>query len=169
MIIGIDPGKSGFITSFSDSFSHYPIPKIGDEVDVAELNKIFLSFPKDSFAIIEDVHAIYGSSAGATFEFGWITGILEALLVAHSIPFQKIAPKVWQKAMHLGIPNQKKKGKTSNDTKLMSEMACKRLFPDLDLRRTERCTKLDDNKIDSILICEYARRITKNINDEKQH
>ena len=159
MIIGIDPGKSGFITCFSDSFTHYAIPKIGDEVDLSELNKIFASFPKDSFAVIEDVHAIYGSSAGATFEFGWVTGILEALLVAHSISFQKITPKVWQKAMLAGIPLIKKAGKKTNNVKLMSEMACKRLFPDLDLRRNDRCTKLDDNKIDSILICEYARRM----------
>jgi len=157
--IGIDPGKSGFITGFSDSFIHYPIPKIGDEVDLSELNKIFSSFPKDSFAVIEDVHALYGSSAGATFEFGKIVGILEALLVAHSIPFAKIAPKTWQKTMLAGIPLIKKTGKKTNNVKLMAEMACKRLFPDLDLRRTERCTKPDDNKVDSILICEYARRI----------
>lgn len=40
----------------------------------------------------------------------------------------------------------------------MSEIAVKRLFPDMDLRRTVKCTVFDDNKIDSILMCEYARR-----------
>lgn len=160
MRIGIDPGKSGFITCLSgNSFSHYAMPKIGDEVDVAELNRIISTFPKDSFAVIEDVHAIFGSSAKATFEFGKIVGILEALLVANSVPFTKVAPKTWQKTMLQGIPIQKKAGKTSNNVKLMSEMACKRLFPDLDLRRTDRCTKPDDNKVDSILICAYAERM----------
>ena len=37
MIIGVDPGKEGFITTMGDDgimIKHYPIPKIGKEVDL---------------------------------------------------------------------------------------------------------------------------------------
>ena len=84
------------------------MPKIGDEVDVAELNRIISTFPKDSFAVIEDVHAIFGSSAKATFEFGKIVGILEALLVANSIPFTKVAPEDMAKNDATGGTDSKK-------------------------------------------------------------
>lgn len=155
MNIGIDPGVNGFITVFDGEWKHYPIPKIGTEVDVNSLSLIFKSL--SGHAVIEDVHAIFGSSAKATFKFGWITGLLEGFLVANNISFQKVAPKTWQKIMWVGIPQIKKGTKT--DTKAMSEMACKRLFPNINLGRTERCTTVDDNKVDSILLCEYSRRI----------
>jgi hypothetical protein len=36
--------------------------------------------------------------------------------------------------------------------------AAKRLFPNIDFRRTTKCKNLDDNKVDATLMCEYARR-----------
>ena len=44
------------------------------------------------------------------------------------------------------------------DTKSTSINAARRLFPNIDLRKNERCTKTDDNKVDSLLMAEYARR-----------
>ena len=167
---GIDPGKTGFICEWCESrgtFDFYDIPKIGNEVDVRELN----SFLKNRFAengdysihcVIENVHAVFGSSAKGTFEFGKIVGVLEALLVANDIPFTKVQPKKWQKEMWEGIPMQKKPsstGKTMNtDTKKMSLMAAKRLFPNIDLRKSKRATNPDHNKVDALLMCEYCRR-----------
>jgi hypothetical protein len=44
------------------------------------------------------------------------------------------------------------------DTKAMSELACKRLFPDVKFTATDRCTKTHDGMTDATLIAEYGRR-----------
>lgn len=112
--------------------------------------------------VIEDVHAKFGSSAKATFSFGYVCGATEAMLIAHDIPYTKVNPKKWQKEMWEGIPVQKKpssSGKTMvNDTKLMSLMAAKRLFPEVDLRASNRSKIPHDGKVDSLLLAEYCRR-----------
>lgn len=53
-----------------------------------------------------------------------------------------------------GKPTKKKEV----NTKKTSMNAAKRIFPNVDFRKNERCKKPDDNKIDSLLIAEYARR-----------
>jgi hypothetical protein len=170
--IGIDPGKSGFICMYiadTQQFRFYEIPKIGKFIDVNGVNKIFRSIAilqdihdLTVHCVTEDVHALFGASSGATFSFGYVVGLIEMAIVAHNIPYTKVQPKKWQAMMWAGIPVQKKLSSTGktfvNDTKLMSKMAAKRLFPTIDLRRTEKCKNDDDNKIDALLLCSYAIR-----------
>lgn len=168
--VGIDPGVNGFCTIYDGkNFSHWEIPKIGKFVDINELNKkirgISMTAELSGIDVIvgmEDLHAIYGSSASSTFSFGYICGLIEGLVVANNLPLIKIKPKEWQRVLWQGIPVQKKPSSTGrtlvNDTKKMSLMAAKRLFPEMDLRRNERCKVPDDNKVDSILIAEYLKR-----------
>jgi len=165
--IGVDPGKKGFICIMRDephinlhTIKYEGIPLIGKEINLQKMSDIF----SDSFVIgddihcvIEDVHAIYGSSAKATFTFGWVVGALEALLVANNIPYTKVTPKNWQKVMWVGIPIQKKPNKRT-DTKAMSLLAAKRLFPNEDLRATKRSKIAHDGKVDSLLLAEYCKR-----------
>lgn len=171
--IGIDPGKNGFISAYNEEvgFKFYPIPLINKELDIQALDRYFTliksdfdinDFDDDSYCVIEDVHAKFGAAAGATFEFGYVCGILEGIVVARRIPYTKVAPKKWQKQMWEGVPLIQKPsstGKTQvNDTKAMSLMAAKRMFPGIDLRENERCKKPHDGKIDSLLLCEYCKR-----------
>lgn len=166
--IGIDPGSDGYIVIWIEAWSiykTYPMPKIGKEIDLKALWQLFVDeIPQtsDMYAVIEDVHAIFGSSAKATWSFSWATCALNAYLVARAIPFTRIAPKVWQKQMWEGVSLQKRpssSGKTEvNDTKAISEVAAKRIFPDYDFRRTPKCSTNDNNNIDAMLICEYAKR-----------
>jgi hypothetical protein len=166
--IGIDPGKDGFVTVNNDmigTYYHYEMPKMGKEIDIKELNRIFEEdiYPdsKDKIkvhAVLEDVHSIPGSSAVSNFQFGRTVGMIQALLVANSIPFTLIQPKEWQKEMWKGVSVQKKPGTKRTDTKLMSKMAARRLFPDMDFKRNDRCSVDDHNKIDSLLMCEYCKR-----------
>ena len=166
LYIGIDPGKTGFITvlnSDTEELIFHPMPKIGEEIDSQGLDKIFKSM-KGSGRIVhactELVHAIYGASAKSTFEFGYVNGLIEMVLVSNDIPFTKIQPKKWQAQMWVGVPLQRKLVSTEktmvNDTKSMSEMAAKRLLPNVDFRRTERSRKCDDNKVDATLICLFC-------------
>jgi len=163
MYIGIDPGKDSFICSITnDIVSFDRIPMIGTETDLQSLNGIFSRLKSDNcHAVLEDVHSIFGSSAKSNWEFGKINGILEALLTANSIPYSKIQPKAWQKQLWEGVAIQKtlgSTGKEKTDTKKMSLLAAQRLFPNVDLRKSERAKLPDHNKVDALLLAEYCRR-----------
>jgi hypothetical protein len=168
MYIGIDVGAKGFIsTQYNGDWLHYAIA----DYDLYQLGNIFQSIRKtfkDVTCVIEDVHAIFGSSAKATFQFGFNKGYLIGLLSAYKIPYTLVQPKEWQKCMWQNsdlVVNYKTmtvKGKQVTkkeiNTKQTSLNCVKRLFPTMDFRKSERAKKVDDNKIDSILMCEYARR-----------
>ena len=164
MFIGIDPGKTGFICEMNNgTVTFHTIPKIGKQVDLLQLSKIIQKYQEiDCHCVIEDVHAVFGSAAKSTFEFGRIVGNLESFLVAFRIPYTEVAPKKWQKEMWEGVAIQKKPSKSGKkvvtDTKKTSEIAAKRLFPEIDLRKSTRATNVDDNKVDSLLMAEYCRR-----------
>lgn len=166
--IGIDVGAKGFITLNTGSgFEFYSIAdnspyEIGDM-----LKNIKDRFPNVVCAM-EEVHAIFGSSAKATFAFGEINGLLKGLLIANKIPYHLVPPKTWQSEIWENrdlVVTYKKvtiRGKETTkkdvNTKQTSFNAAKRIFPMVDLRKTDRCKNLDDNKCDSLLISEYARR-----------
>ena len=171
--IGIDPGSKGFVSIRIDGeFSFIPL----DGVDFASLFDEFASLRSNYEEImcgIEDVHAIYGSSAESTFNFGHICGMLRMLLIASRIPYVMIQPKEWQHEiwMNADVVSHREKtvrkdGKemfrTIVDTKASSINAARRLFPTIDFRKDDspksRCIKIDDNKVDSTLINEYCRR-----------
>lgn len=166
--IGIDPGKEGAITildkegnvKFMSTF-----PKIKKEIDTNDMARMFADLKSYGGMIvgIEDVHALFGSSSKATFNFGHICGFILGLVVGNKYPYVEIQPKVWQKVMFEGVPElfkpmkegQKKKVR---DTKAMALLAAKRLFPDIDLRATQRSTNPHDGIVDSLLIAEFVRR-----------
>lgn len=166
--IGIDVGKEGFISLQQNGvWEHYCIANY----DLYGLSNIMEYIRKKSESIacvIEDVHAIFGSSAKATFAFGFNKGYLIGLLAANKIPYTLIQPKEWQKEMWGNsdmvvtyktiIVKGENKSKKEVNTKQTSINCAKRLFPTFDFRKSERAKKIDDNKVDSILMCEYARR-----------
>lgn len=166
--IGIDVGKKGFISVIDNG--EYRFCSIEDS-DNLLLSKFLLdeTLSQSVAVVIEDVHAIYGSSAEGTFNFGFIKGFLIGLLVAHKIPYTLVQPKEWQGEIWTNadmVVNTKKitrkDGKEINrketDTKATSINAAQRLFPSIDFRKNERCKKIDDNKVDALLMAEYARR-----------
>lgn len=166
--VGIDPGNDGAITvNIMDQWRSVKIPILGNKLDIHALNELFKSLKEEFRGVtikcaIEDVHAVFGASATSTFNFGFGNGALHMVLVCHGISYTPVQPKTWQKEMWAGVPLIKKAsstGKTAvNNTKAMSEMAAKRLFPTMNFKRTAKCTNNDDGIIDSVLICEYARR-----------
>lgn len=156
-VIGIDPGKEGFITVMKcDNIQHFAMPKVGKEVDLHALSNLILEISEkcDSYntvVVIEDVHALAGSAATATFNFGGICYALRMAFIMLGFRIILVAPKKWQKEMFEGI-------RPDPNKKVMSILAAKRLFPNQDLRRTQSCKKPDDNLTDSLLIAEYGRR-----------
>lgn len=160
LYMGIDVGGKGFITTQKDGhFNHYSI----EDNDYYQLSEIMAEIRKEKeiVCVIEDVHALHASSAKSTFNFGMCKGYLLGLLAANKIPYHLIQPKEWQKEIWTNadkVTRYKTDGGKMTDTKNTSINACKRLFPFLDLRKNPKCRKIDDNKVDSILMSEYARR-----------
>ena len=168
MYIGIDVGAKGFISTQKDGvWEFYPIA----DNDLYQLSNIMLQIRTENesvVCVIEDVHAVFGSSAKATFAFGFNKGYLIGLLAANQIPYVLVQPKEWQHEMWQNgdiVATYKKvvvRGKETTrkevNTKQTSINCCKRLFPTMDLRKSEKAKKIDDNKVDSILLCEYGRR-----------
>ena len=166
--LGIDVGAKGFLTlNTGSSLEFYSIAdndyyKLGDI-----LSSIKQEYP-NVVCVMEEVHSIFGSSAKATFSFGEINGLLKGLLIANKIPYHLVQPKKWQSAIwdnkdmvvsyKAVIIRGKATTKKEVNTKQTSLNAAKRIFPMVDLRKTERCKNFDDNKVDSLLIAEYGRR-----------
>ena len=156
-IIGVDPGKEGFITIMDGGgISHYPIPRIGKECDLHALGALVLQIsercdPANTVVVIEDVHALARTASGSIFNFGGVCFAIRMAFIMCGYPIVLVAPKKWQKEMYEGIH-------LNDDKKVMSVQAAKRLFPQQDLRRTPNCKKPDDNLTDSLLIAEYGRR-----------
>lgn len=166
--MGIDVGAKGFISvQKNGEWRHFSI----EDNDLYQLSEIMRETRENNAniaCVIEDVHAIWGSSAKSTFAFGFNKGYLIGLLAANKIPYTLVSPKEWQKTIWSNsdmvvsyktvVVRDKECVKKEVNTKQTSINACKRLFPTLDLRKSERAKKIDDNKVDSILMAEYARR-----------
>lgn len=165
--IGLDPGKSGGFVRISDEgVEACPTPTIGDEISLSGVKdwlvSCLASTGRENILVgIEDVHSIFGSSAGSNFQFGRALGMLEGCVAALEIPFVKVAPKTWQKVAHVGIPVIRKPGKDGKlggvDTKAMAALAAERLYPGLDLRGSDRAKKAHDGIVDALLIAHYLK------------
>lgn len=160
IVIGIDPGSKGYIcASREGNVREYLSILENTPRDIANfLAKYALSPIDDVVCVMEEVHAIYGSSAKATFSFGEIFGLLKGLMIAYGLPYHLVQPKDWQKEIWINDDKVYESGKKI-DTKKTSINAARRLFPMEDFRRTEKCKNLDDNKVDATLISEFGRRL----------
>lgn len=166
--VGVDPGKRGAlayiisITSIEDKVVAHaePIPiipgrkKNRDEYDLVAIRDWLKRRKGDVFVTVEKSQPLPPKFGGgiANYQRGCSTG-WAWMLTALSISYQLVAPRVWQKVMHLGT--------SGDDTKQRSIIAAQRLFPGVDLRRSERSRNLDDGIADSLLLAEYGRRTTR--------
>ena len=188
--IGLDPGKSGFITLFKDDKTiFYPMPthkvetgekskkgKIEATTEFHEAGLIDLAVEirkeiKDYelFAGIEEVTGRQGWSASNNFNFGYIAGMQKMLLILLNANISSIRPQKWQSVIYKGYDKvmiKSKSGKTMiHDTKATSELVSKKIAPQIIfsrqgvLKKDGTSHKVDDNKTDSFLICEYMRRM----------
>lgn len=166
-IVAIDPGSKGFLALLKQDGSREYFSIV--EHDMLDIGRWLAKVRKEEVelvAVMEEVHAIFGSSAAGTFSFGEIFGLLKGLLIGMEIPYHLVPPKKWQEEIWINddkvwtTSTCKQTGKQTKrvDTKATSFNAAKRLFPSEDLRRSPACKKLDDNKCDALLLSEYARR-----------
>lgn len=142
--IGIDPGsKSGAYADIQDG--RVEVFPWDDVFFVCHMQSL-LAEQDGIVAAVEKVGAMpkQGVSSTWTFaeNFGFILGVLSGL----GIPFQLVPPRVWKKEYSL----------TSDKAKSIE--VCHRLYPEANLKRTERSRTNDNNFAEAILLSEYARR-----------
>jgi hypothetical protein len=159
--MGIDPGKNGGLALLVENeLELYPIPLIHNEVDWKILltwsHTIKRNYPK-MIIVLEKVHSIFGSSAGANFTFGGVYFGLMVICTYLNKPLHHIQPKTWQKVMFEGVPIKYKTGKKSKDTKAMALLAARNIFPGETFLKTTRCSKPHDGFIDAALMAKYAQ------------
>ena len=157
--IGIDPGKKGGIAILHEdgSLELKTFALIGTEVDPKSIYEAILpNLAGEHIAGLEDVHSIHLSSAGSNFEFGRIKGVIEGILVASQASYLMVAPKTWQKIAWQGIPAMFD-SKQKKDTKAMSALAARRLFPKETFLATSRSSVPHDGLIDAALIAYWLK------------
>ncbi len=102
-------------------------------------------------ACIEDVHALFGSSAKATFSFGQRLGELEGMLQSMSIGYIKVKPKEWQKHCNIVMP---KKATTAIKKKTTYNIISN-IYPLAELKG--KMGGILDGRSDALGMCHYLR------------
>jgi Holliday junction resolvasome RuvABC endonuclease subunit len=124
--IGIDPGANGAI-AWIDERGKSCVEKMPDTLqDLWELIRDITNFPRSAIdgrkykAYIEQVSSSPQMGVVSAFSFGRGYGNLEMALTAAGIPFERVRPQVWQKAM----------GCMTKGDKNISKAKAQELFPD---------------------------------------
>lgn len=141
--IGIDPGKSGAMAVISEKLHKQLVIPFDEQKYIAKMR---ICIGLDCRVCLEHVGAMPGQGVTSMFNFGQNFGYIKGLLEAFQIPYELVRPQKWKK--EFGITGDKNS----------SVEVCKRLFPGVSLRRTERCRKDDDGMAEALLMAEYARR-----------
>lgn len=141
LYIGIDPGLSGGIAFIPDNGTPWAHKMPETDKDLMELfrDSINLSEPR---ALIELVHSSPQMGVKSAFTFGEGYGRLQMALTALGIPYERVRPQAWQKAL----------GCMTKGDKNVSKRRAQELFPDI---------KVTHSTADALLIAEYNRRSAK--------
>lgn len=142
--IGVDPGKKGGFTVMIDGVIH--VSKIWNDVDFIVAMRDVSEMGLTIRAAVEKVGAMPHQGVASMFNFGKSCGFIEGVLATLDIPYQLISPQKWKAEFGLNSDKQK------------SIEVCQKLFPDLNLLPTARCTKPSDGIAESAMLAEYARR-----------
>lgn len=143
--IGVDVGKDGGVAVIDTETGNKEVFAWDDKLFVETMREMY-TWKESAFAVVERVAAMPKQGVTSMFNFGKSAGFIEGVLQAYNIPYQLVPPNVWKKEFSLGKDKQ------------ASITACKRLFPNVNLFRTEKCRKEHDGMAEALLMAEYARR-----------
>lgn len=141
--IGCDPGKTGAMAILwqTGDVELIPFDKAGYTNAIARANET-----DECKCCLEHVSAMPRQGVTSTFSFGENFGWCQGILDAYGVSYELVRPLKWKREFSV----------TSD--KNTSIEVCKRLFPDVSLKRTENCRKDDDGLAEALLLAEYARR-----------
>lgn len=148
--MGIDPGKNGGIAcmftinnmTLKSTVSCEPY----SESSLISLCRDLYEQKQPAICYLEQVHAMPKQGVSSTFNFGMNYGFIQGVLKAYGIPYELVTPQKWKKEF------------SCTSDKNTSIEVCKRLFPNVNLKATDRCKKDHDGMAEALLIAEYGRR-----------
>ena len=145
IIAGIDPGANGGLAYLGRSgLTVLPVPKVGKEVDKPAWASDWHSWLDQADHIfIEQVGAMPGQGVTSMFNFGLVTGFVQALAFSAGVPVSFVRPQEWKKGV--GIPTGSEKG--------ASRIRASQLFPN-DADKWSRVK--DDGLAEAALIAYYG-------------
>ncbi len=146
--IGIDPGKNGGIAIMNDIKNSADVCPYSDDVLINNLEFVYAQddWRGNVICYLEHVHAMPKQGVSSTFNFGMNFGFIQGMLKAYGIPYELVTPQKWKKEF------------SCTSDKNTSIEVCKRLFPSVNLKATDRCKKDHDGMAEALLIAEYGRR-----------
>lgn len=151
-IIGIDVGKDGGLVAMdkltSEVLGKILMPMVGDIVDGAAVADFIQSYTSP-VVYIEKVSAMPGNGGVSMFNFGRSFGVLLGVVQALRVPHVLISPATWTKEVHAGLSKDL-------DPKERSKIILKRLYPNLDLKKTPKCKGPHLGMVDGLMICIYG-------------
>lgn len=146
--IGVDPGKNGGYALICDNeVDVHPWDDQGFVTWLIGVKAVAKANGEHIFAAVEKVGAMPRQGVSSTFNFGKSAGYIEGVLSALGIGFQLVPPVKWKREFSL-----------IGKDKRASVATCRKLFPGLDLKRTDRCRTESDGEAEAVLICLYAMR-----------
>ncbi len=154
--LGIDPGVNGAIAVICDTtviVIDLPIVKVKrkggtkSEYNLPELRSLLRVFRNEPFCTVVIEEALVqiagkGSNAYTAYRVGVGYGMLVGMLAGLGLPYEKVHPTVWKRAMGL-----LKKDKEDSRLKALG------MFPQADILR-----KKDEGRSEALLLAEYCRR-----------
>lgn len=142
--IGIDPGKSGALAAIDDEGCVWNTETFSENGYASILGE--MSHAGNVRVVLEHVGAMPGQGSVSMFNFGANFGFIKGLLAANNLPYELVRPQKWKRMFSC-----------TSDKNTSVEVA-HRLFPNVDLRRTTRCSKPHDGIAEALLMAEYCRR-----------
>jgi hypothetical protein len=141
LYIGIDPGLSGGVAFVPESGTPWAHKMPETDRDLIDLLRDSINM-FDARATLELVHSSPQMGVKSAFTFGEGYGRLQMALTALGVPYERVRPQAWQKAM----------GCLTKGDKNVSKRRAQELFPAI---------KVTHAIADALLIGEYARRAGK--------
>jgi hypothetical protein len=150
--LGIDPGLGGALATFGPyGIETYDMPtfdiKGKRKLDIALLDNIvrgIVAVREPCLAVVEDVHSMPAQGVASSFSFGFVTGIVHALLAAHKVPLHLVSPAAWKRLMGLSADKDASRQRAS------------RLFP---TAATQWSRKRDDGRAEAALLAYYGSKL----------
>ena len=165
--IGIDPGQSGavaMINSRGDIVSLQDTPVIHIKQGKKNRTKYvesqmatILDNMRSSHstgkleAVIEAVHAMPAQGVTSMFSMGMGFGLWVGILAALRIPYRKVEPVVWKRAI----------GIVAGSSKNASIIRAQQAFPGVSFRKDKGRVDTLDGRADALLLAEYLRKASQ--------
>lgn len=148
--IGIDVGANGAIAMIAEDGT-VEIYELNDDILIAACKEWGFD---ECVCCVEQVSSSPQMGVKSAFSFGEGFGGIKMCLKCNGIPFETVRPQKWKTEFGANISRSSPlKEKKAKDIEV-----CKRLYPNVSLKRTPKCRTDDDNFADALLMATYAKR-----------